>query len=68
MTTATASSPGESGSVATGRARPEWAFDTGTRGRRCHLQCHRPNGSPGGVVMNGDDKHRYTPPAAGDIQ
>lgn len=51
-----------------GRARPEWCFNTVTRERRCYLACHQTNGAPGGVTMNGDDKHRYTPPASGDIK
>jgi hypothetical protein len=51
-----------------GRARPEWCFNTVTRERRCYLACHQTNGTPGGVTMNGDDKHRYTPPASGDIK
>ena len=37
-----------------GRARPEWWYDTDSQERRCYLQCHRENGTPGGEVMNGD--------------
>jgi predicted CXXCH cytochrome family protein len=46
-----------------GRPRPEWSFNTATRERRCFLQCHQPNGTPGGETMNG---LRYRP-ASGDL-
>jgi predicted CXXCH cytochrome family protein len=36
-----------------GRPKPEWWFDTVTKQRQCFLQCHRPDGSTGGVVMGG---------------
>lgn len=42
-----------------GRARPEWEFNTVTKERRCWLQCHRPDGTPGGAVMDGVG---YRPP------
>lgn len=46
-----------------GRARPEWEFNTTTRERRCWLQCHRTDGTPGGAVMDG---FGYRPPS-GDL-
>ena len=55
-----------------GRPRPEWRFDTGTKRRQCFLQCHQPNGSSGGVVMGGaageagGKKAEYRP-ASGDL-
>jgi predicted CXXCH cytochrome family protein len=39
-----------------GRPRPEWWLNTGTKQRQCFLQCHNPDGSPGGVVMGGAAK------------
>lgn len=36
-----------------GRAKPEWEFNTATKERRCWLQCHQANGTPGGVAMSG---------------
>jgi predicted CXXCH cytochrome family protein len=36
-----------------GRAKPEWWFDSFTKERRCYLQCHNPDGSPGGEIMAG---------------
>ncbi len=36
-----------------GRAKPEWWFNTVTKERRCYLQCHKPDGTPGGATMNG---------------
>jgi len=55
-----------------GRAKPEWWLNTATRQRQCFLQCHQPNGAPGGVVMGGaageaggrDAEYR---PASGDL-
>jgi len=55
-----------------GRAKPEWWLNTATRQRQCFLQCHRSDGSPGGVVMGGaageaggkDAEYR---PASGDL-
>ena len=46
-----------------GRARPEWWLNTATKERRCYLQCHRPDGTPGGETMNG---FQYRPPS-GDL-
>jgi hypothetical protein len=46
-----------------GRAKPEWWFNTATRERRCYLQCHQDNGTPGGATMNG---YQYRPPS-GDL-
>ncbi|MFQ5657870.1 MAG: cytochrome c3 family protein [Candidatus Methylomirabilales bacterium] len=37
-----------------GRAKPEWRFDTATKKRQCFLQCHKPDGSAGGKVMGGE--------------
>jgi predicted CXXCH cytochrome family protein len=46
-----------------GRAKPEWWFNTSTKERRCYLQCHQPNGTPGGATMSG---FQYRPPS-GDL-
>lgn len=46
-----------------GRAKPEWEFNTATKERRCWLQCHQPNGIPGGPTMDG---FSYKPPS-GDL-
>jgi len=46
-----------------GRSRPEWWINTATRERRCYLQCHRPDGTPGGSTMDG---FKYRPPS-GDL-
>ncbi len=46
-----------------GRPKPEWWINTGTRERRCYLQCHNPDGTPGGATMDG---YPYRP-AAGDL-
>lgn len=35
------------------RAKPEWRFNSVTKQRECFLQCHNPNGSPGGEIMGG---------------
>ncbi|MFQ5897600.1 MAG: cytochrome c3 family protein [Candidatus Methylomirabilia bacterium] len=42
-----------------GRLKPEWEFNTVTKERRCWLQCHRNDGTPGGPKMNG---FGYRPP------
>ncbi|MFQ5849886.1 MAG: cytochrome c3 family protein [Candidatus Binatia bacterium] len=46
-----------------GRAKPEWEFNTTTKVRRCWLQCHKEDGSPGGPKMDG---FAYRPPS-GDL-
>lgn len=46
-----------------GRAKPEWEFDPATKERRCFLQCHKSDGTPGGAVMDG---FSYRPPT-GDL-
>ncbi len=46
-----------------GRAKPEWEFNTTSKVRRCWVQCHNPNGTPGGAVMDG---FAYRPPS-GDL-
>ncbi|MFQ5920304.1 MAG: hypothetical protein ACE5I4_09730, partial [Thermoplasmata archaeon] len=46
-----------------GRAKPEWEFNTITKERRCWLQCHNPDGTPGGAVIDG---FGYRPPS-GDL-
>lgn len=55
-----------------GRSRPEWWLNTGTRERRCYLQCHTASGSAGGEIMNGESgsggkRAQYRPAAAGDV-
>ncbi len=54
-----------------GRAKPEWWFNSGTRERRCYLQCHSVSGGTGGEIMNGESgsggkRARYRP-ASGDL-
>ena len=46
-----------------GRAKPEWQFNTATKERRCWLQCHNPDGTPGGVTMSGFSYR----PSSGDL-
>jgi predicted CXXCH cytochrome family protein len=46
-----------------GRPKPEWWFNTTTRERRCYIQCHNPDGTPGGATMNGDPYR----PTSGDL-
>lgn len=46
-----------------GRAKPEWCFNTVTKERQCFLFCHRANGTSGGFEMAG---FSYKPPS-GDL-
>ena len=49
--------------VGSTRPRPEWWFDTVTKGRQCYLVCHTPTGATGGNRHSGSSYK----PASGDL-